>query len=154
MKTLKGLSIIELVFAGAIFVIFSAVFVEFFLQSLSNDQRNAELSAATAYAQEGMEIVQAMSREGFPSLELVTDGGVESNGQNGWRFHGGGDSFGKYERQITTEYAHRDNGDISENGATDEKTIRVISTVRWESIQGREESILINRYITYWDEPF
>jgi type II secretory pathway pseudopilin PulG len=154
MKTLKGLSIIELVFSGAIFVIFSAVFVEFFLQSLSNDQRNEDLTAATAYAQEGVEIVQAMSREGFPSLELVTDEGVESNGQNGWRFHGGGDSFGKYERQITTEYAWRDGGDISENGGVDDKTVKVTSTVRWESTQGREEVISLNRYITYWDEPF
>lgn len=152
-RNLRGVSIIELVIAGAIFIIFSATFVLFLLQSLSDDRKNAEFSVATLYAVEGLETVVAMSKENFPSLGTVNDGGLEPNGTKNWRFHGGTDHFEKYERLMTVEYAKRSDGDISDGGVMNEKTMRITALVRWESNPGQEETVAMRRYITYWNEP-
>lgn len=153
-KKLKGFSIIELVIAGAIFIIFSSTFVLFLLQSLSDDRKNAEFSVATIYAVEGLETVEAMSKENFPLLGTVNDGGLEPNETKNWRFHGNTDHFEKYERLMTVEYAKRSGGDISDGGVMDEKTMKITVLVRWESSPGQEEVVTMKRYITYWNEPF
>lgn len=152
MKVLKGVSIIELVIAGAIFIIFSSVFVMLLLQSLSDDRKNTEFSVATFYAKEGMEVVLSMAKEDFPSLGTLSAGGVEPNESKSWQFHEGGDSFGKFNRLITVEYANRNDGNISDDGSTDDKTMKISVTVDWESGSSQQEVISMSRYITHWNE--
>lgn len=148
----NGFTIIELLVAGSLFAVFSSAFVVIFLQTFTNDYRQSELNVAMAFAREGIEIVRAMRKDGFPLLGTVTEGGFETVGGGNFRFDGAPDTTDKYERKITVVYAQRSGGDIAEGGSVDDKTMKVTSVVEWDSMTGTRESITLSTYIAYWEE--
>lgn len=151
----SGFSIVEVVLAGAVFIVFAAALSGILLQSLESGRRNADLMAAIAYAEEGLELVRSIHQQGFASLQTVHDGSISWNGSDGWNFtDDSGDWFDRYERRMTIEYARRDSGGmIAEDGTEDTHTLKVVSVVRWESAPGQPETVEFSEYITFWEEP-
>lgn len=151
----SGFSIVEVVLAGAVFIVFATALSGILLQSLESGRRNAELTAAITYAEEGMELARAIHQQGFASLQTVHDGRIERNGSDGWDFTDDeGDQFNQYERRMTIEYARRDNnGMIADDGTEDTRTLKVTSIVRWEPTPGQPETVEFSEYITFWEEP-
>lgn len=155
MRKQSGFSIVEVVLAGAIFIVFSASLVGILLQSLESGRRNADLMGAIAYAEEGLELVRAIHQHGFASLQTVHEGTIAWNGSDGWDFTSeSGDRFEQYERRLTIEYAHRDSGSmIADDGTEDTRTLKVTSRVYWEPSPGQPETVEFSEYITFWEEP-
>lgn len=155
MPKASGFSIVEVVLAGALFIVFAAALSGILLQSLESGRRNADLMAAIAYAEDGLELVRTVRQYGFSSLQTVHDGSISWNGSDGWNFtDDSGDRFDRYERRMTIEYARRDSvGMIAEDGDPDTRTLKVTSVVRWESAPGQPETVEFSEYITFWEEP-
>ena len=151
----SGFSIVEVVLAGAVFIVFAAALSGILLQSLESGRRNADLMAAIAYAEEGLELVRSIHQQGFASLQTVRDGRIERNGSGGWDFTDDQeDRFDQYERRMTIEYTRRDSaGQIAEDGDLDARTLKVTSVVRWESALGQLETVEFSEYVTFWEEP-
>lgn len=146
-----------MVLAGALFIVFSTALVGILWQSLESGRRNAEFIAATAYAEEGMELVQAVRKTGFRQLPLVHEGSISWNGSDWNISDDSSDQFDKYERHIAVEYARRDSdGKLADEGPIeDARTLKV--TVRvywdWDAVADQREMVEFSKYIAFWEEP-
>lgn len=153
----SGFSIVEVVLAGALFIVFSTALVGILLQSLESGRRNTEFIAAIAYAEEGMELARTIRKTGFSEVPLVHEGSVSWNGSDGWNTSdNSGDWFDTYERRITIEYAHRDgNGTLADEGSEDARTLKVTVKVYWDwdAVADQRESVEFSEYFAYWEEP-
>lgn len=147
----------EVVLAGALFIVFSTALVGILLQSLESGKRNAEFIAAIAYAEEGMELTRTIRKTSFSEVPLVNEGSVSWNGSDGWNTSdNSGDWFDKYERRITIEYAYRDgNGTLADAGSEDARVLKVTVKVYWDwdAVADQRESVEFSEYFAYWEEP-
>lgn len=151
----SGFSLVEVALAGALFVIFSAAVVGSLLQTLSNNQKNAQYITAVAYAREGLEMVRAKRKDGFAGIGTVSGGGIVPTGTGKFRFDDTSNTTEGFERVMTVEPAKRHEGHIVDgSGDEDERTLKVVSKVYWESSAGNTETLTLTEYLTYWDEPY
>ncbi len=147
----KGFSLIELLFAGALFAVFAVGVTETLLTGLSVDRLGEEQTFATQYAASGLEVVRSLQAKDFDIL-TETDG-VGLARQNGeWVIDQDHDMNGKYTRVITITKVHRDgNGNIDEGGGdSDPDTMKVISTVSWRVTPSRSDSVVLETFFTRW----
>lgn len=148
---LSGFSLIELLFAGAIFSVFASGLVETLLFGLEADRLGEETTIAAEYASEGIEALRSIKAKNFDDLSITSATGVvRENGD--WTLSGGDNTFGKYMRVIAIEEANRDgNGNIDESdGNADADTKKAIVTVLWNVTPSRTNSVVLETFLARW----
>jgi type II secretory pathway pseudopilin PulG len=146
-----GFSLIELLFAGAIFSIFTTSVVEVLLFGLEADRLGEETTIATEYANEGIEALHSIKAKNFDDLSITSETGVaRENGD--WILSGNDNMFGKYTRVISIEEVKRDgDGNIDESGGDiDSDTKKVIIAVSWNVTPSRANSVILETFFTRW----
>jgi len=143
----KGMSIIEVILAMGLFVLFSTGALSVVLQGLEMGRGSGETVQASHYANEGIEATRSIKNQLFSKLVATSSVGVVRV-NNLWDFGGVSNTFDKYTRVIKIEDVYRDtNGNIVSSGGTlDNLTKKVTSTVSWLATSVRPRSI---EYITY-----
>lgn len=150
-KKEKGFSLIELLFAGALFTVFAWGIIEVLLTGLETDRLAEETTIATTYATEGIEATHSIRAKNFD--DLTTTGATGITRDNGdWKFSGTSDTLGKYTRVIEVAEANRDGGgNIDETGGnSDSDTRKITVTVTWNVAPTRGNSIILATYLTRW----
>jgi type II secretory pathway pseudopilin PulG len=144
-----GFSLIELLLAGAIFVIFATGIVEVLLSGLAADRLGEETTIATEYAAEGMEALRSLKAKNFDELSIAAATGIARVSGN-WILSDADNTFGKYTRIIVIEEVRRGaDGNIDENGGTtDPDTKKVTVTVAWNVTPTRTNSVILNTFLT------
>ena len=160
-----GMSVIEVVLAAAIFVIFASSAVRSLLQNYSANRTGAEYTVATQFASEGLEAVKSIKNKGFTNLNsvntntrgLTTTGnqwGFDTDGTNDILTHNSSDD---YIRTITVDPVNRDSvppaGNIAAVGTNDPDTKKITSTVTWNFSAGRSETLSLITYLSDWIKP-
>lgn len=148
----KGFSIVEVLLAGAVFVVFAYGVVEVLLTGLQVSRLDEEMTIATGYATEGMEAVRFIAEQNFDALEIVEATGLEKE-DGAWIFRGSENSMdGKFTRVIRIDPVARDSGGYITNsdGTEDQDTVRVTVTVSWKMSPTRDDSVVFETYYTRW----
>jgi len=145
----EGMSVVEVILAGALFVIVAIPIVGLLIQSFTSNRLGNEETIATQYAAEGLEAVRDIHNRSFSALANSTGTGVAVVG-GVWTFSGTSSTFGKYTRIITVSSTFRDvSGNIVASGTPDPDTKQVISTVSWNR-GAFTDSVALNTYLTNW----
>ncbi len=148
-KYQSGFSLIELLFAGALFVVFATGVIEVLISGLNMDRVSEETMLATEYARQGEEAVRFMSAKNFDDIVPILTTGIED--ANGLiSFSGTDNLYEKYRRTITVEEVMRDaEGNINEeSGTIDPDTRKVITTVSWNITPSRPNTVVLQTYLT------
>lgn len=156
----EGMSVIEVVLAAAIFVIFASSAVRSLLQNYNANRTGAEYTIATQFASEGLEAVRSIKNQSFASLVNTSGCGLVRTA-NLWAFqtsctnntltHNSSDN---YIRTIKVESVNRNAvppaGDIVPAGSADPSTKKITSTVTWNFSAGRPETMSLVTYLSDW----
>lgn len=159
MKLQNGFSALEVIIAAALFVIFASSTVGLVIQSYNANRQGAEFTVANQYTTEGIEALRSISNRGYGNLENRNSAGVQPNISTGvWELLGesSNNTFDKYTRTLKIEFVNRDvdgNIVIPPSGTTDANTKRVISTVTWDFVSGKQNSVILSSYLTNWRAP-
>ncbi len=147
----KGFSLIELLLAGAIFSVSAWGMAEVLMSALTTDRLSEETAIASLYAEEGIEAVRSIRAGSFDALVETGSSGVAVSGDH-WEFAGSEDTYGKYRRVIGVAEVRRDaSGNIVESGGdADPDTRKVTATVTWNVTSSREDSVVLETYLTRW----
>lgn len=150
--SIQGISIIEVILASALFVIFATGAVTTILQGFYMNRNGAENTIATQYASEGIEAMKSIKRQNFALLTNTNGTGVTRNINGVWSLNGPDNSFGRYTRILTIEDVYRDvSGNIVGSGGTlDALTKKITSTVTWTFSTGRVQTIALSSYVSNW----
>lgn len=152
MMTMKrGFSLIELLLAGALFSVSAWGMAEVLMSALASDRLSEETAIASLYAEEGLEALRSIQARDFDALGLTDASGLAVSGGE-WELSGSEDTRGKYRRSISVVEVGRD-GDgeiVAEGGDTDPDTLRATATVIWEASPIREDSVVLETYLTRW----
>lgn len=160
-----GLSLIEIILAAALFVIFASSAVALTLQALRMNRLGEEETIATQFAEEGIEAVRSIKNQGYSNVTNSNGKGIVRNAQNIWEFTADGttnilahNATDNYIRSIAIEAVQRNatppNGDIVSSGGTvDPDTKKITSTVTWNFNSARAESISLTTYLSNWRKP-
>lgn len=150
----SGQSVVEVVLAAAIFVIFATGLVSAFLQSYNANRLGLEFSVANQFAAEGIEAVRSIKNQAYANLTVSAGTGVvagstwQFGGANNTLVHNSGDN---YTRIIKIDSVNRDgSGNIVPTGTPDPDTRKVTSTVTWNFNTARSESVDLVSYLTNW----
>lgn len=145
----KGFSLVEILLAGSIFVVFAWGAVEVLLTSLTLNRLSEETTQAKEYATAGIEAVYSIKAHDFTSLQPMESTGIEREGEN-WIFSGEENTFDKYTRQMSiTEVSRDEDGNIVESGGNiDTETYKVSVTVTWDFTSSRTNSVVLDTYLT------
>lgn len=159
----SGLSVLEVIIAAAIFVIFATPAVIVVIQGINSNRLSVEQTVATQFASEGMEAVRSIKNQAYNNLLTPnpTPRGVQRV-SNVWTFKTDSttdtlahNTTDNYIRTIKVEDARRDatppNGNIVASGGTvDPDTKKVSSIVTWNFNAARPESVTFISYLTDW----
>lgn len=157
----RGFSVIEVVLAAALFMLFSTAAVGVVLQGFNANRLGAEETIANQFAAEGMEAVKSIKNQAYSNL-VNTAGCSLNRVSNVWVFdspcatdtltHNSGDN---YIRTIKVESVNRDgSGNIVSSGGTlDPDTKKITSTVSWNFNSARPESVVLTTYLSDWRKP-
>lgn len=136
-----GFSVLEIILAVALFLIFSTGIVSLVLQSLAVERESAEYLVATSYAHEGMESVHFIRQAGYSSMGALSEGGIESNDEVGLRFLYGTNTYGMYERKISVT-------------DMDPMSKRVDVTVTWPIGSPDQHTLTLTGYLFNWQQSY
>lgn len=169
MKNIKleqsGLSVIEVILAAAIFMLFASAAVIVILGGFNTNRLGAEETIANQFAAEGIEAVKSIKNQAYSNLNAVnpTPRAVRRNTTNNvWEFDptdGSSDTLthnasDNYIRQVKVENVNRDGGgNIVTSGTNDPDTKKVTSTVSWNFNSARPESVVLSTYLSDWRKP-
>lgn len=149
---MRGQMVIEIIVAVSIFAIIAATSIMVIVGSLSTARLAEEESQATFIATEGLEAVKSIRDQGW--INLVNGSYGIASGSGSWVFSGSSDSdpSGKYTRVVSVVSVSRDgSGNIAASGGTvDPETKKITSTVSWDFTPTRQNSVIINLYLTNW----
>lgn len=159
----RGFSVVEIILAAAIFLLFSSAAVFVTLQGFDANRTGNEKTIANEYASEGIEAARSIRDQSYSNL-VDTNGGTAGVVQTGglWTFGGTSNTFGKYTRTITVTDVYRDSPDSSGNivdhtacscGTIDANTKKVTSTVIWNVTPARQDTVSQSVYLTNWQAP-
>jgi Tfp pilus assembly protein PilV len=150
----EGFSIIEIILAAVLFVIFASGSVSIIIRGLDMNRLGSEQTIANQYASEGLEAIRSIRNQSFSNLTNSLGTGVIKTG-NVWAFSGVNNTFNKYTRIITISDVYRDsNGNIvSSGGILDSRSKKVTSTVTWNVLASRNNSVVLSAYLTDWKTP-
>lgn len=145
----KGFSLIELLLAGALFSVSAWGMAEVLMSALAADRLAEETAIASLYAEEGIEALRSIRAKDFDALGMTEASGLAVSSGD-WELSGSEDTRGKYQRIISVSEVNRDgSGDIVENGGDpDHDTRKVAATVLWDVTPSRQDSIVLETYLT------
>jgi len=147
----SGFSLIEVLFAVAIFAILSIGVVMLSVSTLQREARVIVDIEAQTYVEEGIEATRNIRDQDFLELNSGTHGlTLESDG---WSFEGSSDVIDSYFiRSIAVDDVYRDgNGDIVDTGGSlDLNTKKITSTVTWTYKGVFPRSLSLSTYLTNW----
>ena len=163
----KGFSLIEVVLAAALFMLFSSAAVGVVLQGFSANRLGSEETIANQFAAEGIEAVKSVKNQAYTNLTVPnpTPRGVLRNASNVWEFEADGtddrlthNASDDYIRQVKVESVNRDGippaGNVVSTGGTpDPDTKKITSTVNWNFNATRPESVVLTTYLSDWRKP-
>lgn len=160
----NGVSVLEVILAAAVFIIFSSGATVALIQGYMANRVGVEYTIATQFATEGLEAVRSIRSQSFVNLDTVnTQPRAVQRPFDVWVF--GSDNSSNilnvvkpYTRQVKVEPVYRDStppgGNIVNSGTLDPLAKKVTSTVSWEfntSHPGtRSESVSLVTYLTDW----
>ena len=138
-----------------IFIILVSTGAGFTLPALRMNRLGGNVTDATLYAAEGLEAAKSIRNQGWttPFLATSCSGGCGiSTGGGFWAWNGANTTKPPYTRTITVTSVERDgNGTIVASGGTDDpNTKKVTSTVTWDFIVARPETVSLVLYVTNW----
>jgi autotransporter-associated beta strand protein len=150
--TESGFSVVEIILASAIFMIFSSGAIFVVLQSFDANRLGAEEASATQFASEGIEAVRSIRNQSFANLVNSTGTGITRNGSGVWTFGGVNNTFNKYTRIITVSSVQRDGSGniVASGGTTDANTKKIVSKVTWSFTPTRVNTVTLTTYLTNW----
>lgn len=157
-----GFSVLEVILAAAIFVIFSTSAVIVVIQGYNANRQGNEFTVANQFAAEGIEAVKSVKNQNYSSLINSASLGLRRNGSNVWELFGtenrlshNNNPADDYIRKIKIEDVYRDvNGNIVANGGTtDPDTKKITSTVTWNFNFSRPETLDLVTYLSDWRKP-
>lgn len=148
---MKGFSVIEVLLAAAMFMIFSVAIGTVVLQGFSGNRQGEEQTVATQLATEGLEAARSIKNRAFANLiSPLTTGILQSGGV--WTFSGANNQFGpnnKYTRVLTVADVTRNSaGNILPSATPDPNTKKITSTVSWNFSPSRADSVVLSTYLT------
>lgn len=160
----NGFSVLEVILAAAIFMIFSTGAIMTVVQGYNANRLGTENTVASQFAAEGIEAVKAIKNRGYSNLTNFTAVGLQRNNPgNFWEFdplgegtndtllHNSGDN---YIRTIKVESVNRDgNGNIQPSGTPDPDTKKITATVTWNFNSARPETTSLITYLSDWIKP-
>lgn len=148
-SSVRGFSLLEVVFASALFLIVASALVMLVLQGLAVETQSQEYQSAVAYAEEGRDAVRMLRKAGFEALGTVNSGGISADGYGGLRFDGSPNFAGPFERRITVEDIPRFDG-----AGNDGSTKRVTVTVVWPAGSETPRTVTLTDYLVYWENEY
>lgn len=160
----RGISVVEVILAVAIFMTFATGAIVVVLQGLSSNALGSEETAASQFASEGIEAVKSIKNQNFANLascgvNCTTGTGITKTA-GVWVFSGTNNVFtdGKtYTRTIKVEDVQRDasppNGNIVPTGTPDPDTKKVTSTITWNRKGSQTNTLTLTSYLTDWKKP-
>lgn len=151
-KQQKGFSVLEIILAASLFVIFASGAMMAAFQSMHLTLRGQEETIAMQYAVEGIEEVRSIRNQNFMLLENTPSVGIERS-SNTWGFSGIENVLNnQYTRVIAIETVQRNgSGDIVENDGNDDPYSKKITvTTSWNTSPNRSSSVVLTTYITNW----
>lgn len=148
----KGFSVVEVLLATGLFIIFATGMVVVVLRGLENNRLAGEQTIANQYAAEGLESVRSIKNQAYSYLQNSTGSGVIRGVGNLWAFSGTNNTFDKYTRVIAIADVFRDaSGNIVASGGTlDPDTKKITATVSWNFNSGRADSVILTSYLSNW----
>lgn len=158
----QGYSVVEVVLAAAMFMLFATVAITVVLQGFDANRLGGEETIANQYAAEGIEAAKSIKNQAYSNLTSLTsaDRGITRNASNVWAFLGDTtnnvlNSGKNYTRTIKVESVLRDGSGniVSTGGTNDPDTKKITSTVSWSFNSARPESIVLSTYLTDWRRP-
>lgn len=153
-KAQLGFSVVEIILAAAIFLIFSSGAIFLILQGLDSNRLAEEETIAHQYATEGIEAVRSIRNQNYSSVANTAAIGIVRNGSGLWELSGTNNTFGKYTRVLSIESVGRDGSDtiMSSGGTPDPSTKKVTATVTWNVTPSRTNSVVLTTYLTNWEQ--
>lgn len=145
----RGFSLLEVVFAAALFLIISSALVMLVLQGLAVETQSQEYQSALAYAEEGRDAVRMLRKAGFAGLGTVSEGGVAADGYGSISFDGSANFSGPFERRITVADIDRFDG-----GGNDGSTKRVTVLVTWPVGATTPRTVTLTDYLVNWENSY
>lgn len=154
----NGFSVLEVIIAVAIFMIFATGAIMTVAQSYNANRLGAENTIATQFAAEGIESVKSIKNRAYTNLTNFNAAGLQKNSiGNYWEFKGEGTSntLEKYIRSIKVEDVNRDIGGniVASGGTLDPDTKKITSTVTWNFNTARPETTSLITYLSDWRKP-
>ncbi len=152
----NAFSLLEVILASAVFVIFVSGAVTTTLRGLQLNRQGAEYTIATQYAAEGIEAVRSIKNQAFANLVNTASTGIAKSGAV-WTFSGTNTVFDKYTRTIEIADVNRDgSGNIvpAPTGTLDPLSKKATSTVSWLVGAGNTQTISTTSYFTNWKAPY
>lgn len=159
-KNLKldgGFSVIEILLAAALFLIFSSGAVGIIIHGHRMNLLGEQQAVATQFANEGIEAIRSIKNQNFSTLSnsyCATGSGIQKSGLV-WALEATGtsDTFDTiYNRVIKICDVQRDaSGNIVASGGTNDPYLKkVTSTVFWNAGTTRADSVILSTYYTNW----
>lgn len=162
-----GLSVVEVILATALFMIFATGAISVVIQGLDANRLGSEETIANQYAAEGLEAVRSIKNQKYGNLSTInpTPRALITQAPGTWTF--GADNTNNtlphstqagdnYTRTVTVENVNRDaNGDIvpAPTGILDPDVKKITSTVSWNVSASRNNSVTLSTYLTDWKRP-
>jgi len=151
-NSICGQSLIEVIIAVSLLVIFATGAVVAVLGSFVASRLAEEETQAAYLATEGLEAVKSIRDQNWNGLTNNNHGLSNANGF--WEFLGESDmdTSEKYTRVITISDVERDtNGDIVQSGGTiDPDTKKAVAEVSWHFLPSGLSSVVETIYLTNW----
>lgn len=135
--TQSGQSLIEILFALALFVVSVSTIVFLILDAQLSVQYSLEMTQASVLAVEGLHAVQTIKSQSFSKIQPGTFGLVHAG--DTWSFASSSDVVGIYTRAVG----------ITE---IDSELMRVESTVTWDTQTSRSGSIVLTTHLSNWEQ--
>lgn len=160
----NGFSVLEVILAVAIFMIFSTGAIVVITQGYNANRLGTENTVASQFAAEGIEAVKSIKNQGFANLNVNNQPRGLNRVSNVWVFDTDGttdtlvhNSGENYIRQVKVETVYRDglppSGNIVASGTLDQDTKKVTSTVTWNFNSARPETTSLITYLSDWRKP-
>ncbi len=156
----RGFSILEVILASAIFMLFASASVGVILRGFTLNRLGIEETVANQFASEGIEAVKSIKNQSYASLVNSQATGITQDAQGVWIFSGTNNTLphnseDDYTRIIKIEDVRRDgNGNIIPSGGIlDPDSKKITSTVNWNFSLTRPESVTLSTYLSDWRKP-
>lgn len=148
----SGFSLVEVILAMAIFVLFISALGVISTSSVVGNQTGAQRSQVHAFVNEGYEAVLAVQNQGWNYL-LATSTGVRLNG-SAWELKGEEDIRNGMVRTVSIQEVCRNGADqiiVCPGNYTDLHTWYVSTTVAWNPSSFSTNTLSTGAYISNWD---